>query len=516
MSSAKAGHRPEAVSPSHDFSSLGITFDDVLLLPAYSEVLPAEVQTDTQLTRNIKLNIPVLSAAMDTVTESRLAIAMAQEGGLGIIHRNMTPEVQAREVVKVKRSASGVITGPVTLTPDHTIAEAKSLMANQNISGIPIVEHEAGDPPGVARKNGRLAGILTKRDLRFQPNNMLKIKDVMTRELVTARPGTGLEEAQAILHKNKVEKLLLVDPSGRLAGLITIKDIDKILRYPQACRDEKGRLRVGAAIGVQDEARVEALLKAGVDVLAVDTAHGHSSRVISMVKWVKKNCPGVEVIAGNVATSAGAQALAEAGADAVKVGVGPGSICTTRVVAGIGVPQITAILEARCGVDKSGCKCRIISDGGIKFSGDIVKALAAGAQAVMIGNLLAGTDESPGRIVLYKGRQFKAYRGMGSLGAMVEGSASRYGQEGAAVEKLVPEGIEGRVPYIGPLAEFLYQLVGGLRAGMGYLGAVTVEEIPRKARFIRQSSAGLRESHPHDVQITQEPPNYRVEENYES
>ena len=495
------------------FVGTGITFDDLLLLPGLSDVLPADVDTATQLTRKIRLNIPVISSAMDTVTESRLAIAIAQEGGLGIIHRNLKPEDQAREVVKVKRSASGVITGPVTLTPEHTIAEAKTLMANQHISGIPIVEHDPTDPPGVARKNGRVVGILTKRDLRFQRNNVLKINDVMTRQLVTARPGTSLEQAQEILHKAKVEKLLLVDDGGRLAGLITIKDIDKILRFPRACRDEKGRLRVGAAVGVHDEARVEALLKAGVDVLVVDTAHGHSTRVLDTVKWLKKAYTGTEVIAGNVATADGARALASAGADAVKVGVGPGSICTTRVVSGVGVPQITAVLEACAGVAGSGC--RIISDGGIKFSGDMVKALAAGAHAVMIGNLFAGTDESPGRIVLYKGRQFKAYRGMGSLGAMVEGGASRYGQEGNAPDKLVPEGIEGRVPYTGPLAAFLYQLVGGLRAGMGYLGAANIPEIAQKARFMRQSSAGLRESHPHDVQITQEAPNYRVDEEYD-
>jgi IMP dehydrogenase len=502
---------PTAADSDPRFLGRGVTFDDVLLLPCQSDVLPAETDTATQLTNRIRLNIPVMSAAMDTVTESRLAIAMAQEGGIGIVHRNMKPEDQAREVSKVKRSASGVITGPVTLTPDHTIAEAKTLMGGQNISGIPIVEPEPGDPPGVARKNGRVVGILTKRDLRFQQNNVLKIREVMTRNLITAKPGTSLEAAQAILHRNKVEKLLLVDADGRLAGLITIKDIDNALRFPRASRDAKGRLRVGAAIGVHDEARVEALLKAGVDVLVVDTAHGHSTRVIETVKWLKKNHPEMDVIAGNVATAEGARALAQAGVDAVKVGVGPGSICTTRVVSGVGVPQITAVLEARKGL--KGAKCRLISDGGIKFSGDLVKALAAGADMAMIGNLLAGTDESPGRMVLYRGRQFKEYRGMGSLGAMVAGSASRYGQaEGTASEKLVPEGIEGRVPYAGPLAAFLYQLVGGLRAGMGYLGARTIAELPEKARFVFQSPAGLKESHPHDVQITQEAPNYRVED----
>ena len=496
----------------HDsrFVGSGITFDDVILLPCKSDVLPTEVSTATQLTQKIRLHIPIMSAAMDTVTESRLAIALAQEGGIGIIHRNMKPEDQAREVVKVKRSASGVITGPVTLTPEHTIAEAKTLMANQNISGVPVVEHEPGDAPGVARKNGRVVGILTKRDLRFQRNNMLKIKDVMTRTLITAKPGTGLEEAQDILHKNKVEKLLLVDENGRLGGLITIKDIDKTLRYPYATRDEKGRLRVGAAVGVHDEHRVEALLKAGVDVIVVDTAHGHSTRVMDTVKWIKKMHPGIQVIAGNVATADGAKALADSGADAVKAGVGPGSICTTRIVSGVGVPQITAVMEARKGLANT--QCQLISDGGIKFSGDIVKALAAGANVVMIGNLLAGTDESPGNVVLYKGRQFKTYRGMGSLGAMVEGGASRYGQDAAKPDKLVPEGIEGRVPYTGPLAAFLYQMVGGLRAGMGYIGAGSIEQLPLNARFMRQSLAGLRESHPHDVQITQEAPNYRRED----
>ena len=492
------------------FAGLGITFDDILLLPAQSDVVPAEVNTSSQLTTKIRLHIPLLSSAMDTVTESRLAIAIAQEGGLGVIHRNMKPEDQAREVVKVKRSASGIITGALTLTPDHTIAEAKTLMANQNISGIPIVEPEAGDPPGVARKNGKVVGILTKRDLRFQVDNMARIKAVMTTKLVTAPPGTSLEAAQNILHKNKVEKLLLVDETGRLAGLITIKDIDKTLRFPYACRDEKGRLRVGAAVGTHDEARIEALIKAGVDALVVDTAHGHSGRVIETVKWIKKGHPNTDVIAGNIATADGARALADAGADAVKAGVGPGSICTTRIVSGVGVPQITAILEALAGL--KGSSCARISDGGIKYSGDIVKAMAAGASAVMIGSLFAGTDESPGQVVLYKGRQYKVYRGMGSLGAMMVGSAARYGQEGAAPEKLVPEGIEGRVAYTGPLAAFLYQLVGGLRAGMGYLGAQTIEELPKRARFIRQTSAGLRESHPHDIQITTEAPNYRVEE----
>jgi IMP dehydrogenase len=430
---------------------------------------------------------------------------------MGIIHRNLRPEDQAREVIKVKRSASGVITGPVTLTPDHTIADAKFGMEKNNISGIPIVEASGGEVRAVgAGRRPLVVGILTRRDLRFETDSLRKIRDVMTRKLVTAPYGTSLEQAKEILNRNKVEKLLLVDEDGGLAGMITIKDIDNALRYPNACRDEKGRLRVGAAVGTSDEKRAEALIGAGVDVLAVDTAHGHHRRVADTVRWLKKAYPQVEVLAGNVATADGARALADAGADAVKVGVGPGSICTTRIIAGVGVPQMTAILEAVKGLKGQGLP--VISDGGIKYSGDIVKALCAGADSVMIGSLFAGTDEAPGQMVIFKGRTFKTYRGMGSLGAMVEGGASRYGQEGAPAEKLVPEGIEGRVPYTGVLAEFLYQLVGGLRAGMGYLGAGTISELPRKARFIRQSAAGLRESHPHDVQITVEAPNYRVEE----
>ena len=489
----------------------GITFDDVLLLPAESNVLPREVDTATWLTAQVKLNIPILAAAMDTVTEGRLAIAMAQEGGMGIIHRNMKPDDQAREVSKVKRSASGVITGPCTLTTDHTIADAKLMMEKNNISGIPIVESSGPDIQALGRKTRPIVvGILTKRDLRFQTDNLRKIRDVMTRKLVTAPYGTSLEQAQEILNRNKVEKLLLVDSESRLQGMITIKDIDKTLRYPHACRDEKGRLRVGAAIGVDEDLRAEKLVEAGVDVLVVDTAHGHSLRVLETVKKLKQKYTPINVIAGNVATAAGAKALADAGADGVKVGVGPGSICTTRVIAGVGVPQITAIMEARKGL-QGHPQVGLIADGGIKFSGDLVKALAAGADCVMIGNLFAGTDEAPGKMVIYRGRTFKVYRGMGSLGAMAEGGAARYAQEGAAAEKLVPEGIEGRVPYKGPLADFLYQLVGGLRAGMGYLGAGAIPEIQKKARFLRQSSAGLRESHPHDVQITQEAPNYRVD-----
>ncbi|MBI3829424.1 MAG: IMP dehydrogenase [Planctomycetes bacterium] len=493
------------------FVGAGITFDDVLLLPAESDVLPREVSTGTRLTQRIRLNIPILSAAIDTVTEGRLAIALAQEGGMGIIHRNLKPEDQAREVVKVKRSASGVITGPVTLTPDHTIADAKLMMEKMNISGIPIVEESGPEIKAIGKRTRPMViGILTKRDLRFQPDNLKKIRDVMTKNLITAPYGTSLEQAQEILNKNKVEKLLLVDNEGRLQGMITIKDIDKTLRFPNASRDEKGRLRAGAAVGVNDDLRVEKLVEAGVDVLVVDTAHGHSRRVLETVQRLKKKYPEIDVVAGNVATADGAQALADAGCDGVKVGVGPGSICTTRVIAGVGVPQVTAVLEARKGL-QGHPKVGLISDGGIKFSGDIVKAMACGADCVMIGNLFAGTDEAPGKIVIYRGRTFKVYRGMGSLGAMVEGGAARYGQEGSAAEKLVPEGIEGRVPYKGSMADFLYQLVGGLRAGMGYLGAASVPEISKRARFLRQSSAGLRESHPHDVQITQESPNYRVE-----
>lgn len=490
---------------------LGLTFDDILLLPGPSEVLPREAETSTRLTRKIRLNIPILSSAMDTVTEARLAIAIAQAGGMGIIHRNLKPEDQAREVIKVKRSASGVITGPVTLTPDHTIADARLLMEKNNISGVPIVEAEGGDVKPVG--NGRrpmVVGILTRRDLRFQTDNLRRIRDVMSKELVTAPYGTSLEQAKEILNRNKVEKLLLVDEEGGLSGMITIKDIDNSLRYPDACRDDRGRLRVGAAVGTDDDRRVEALVEAGVDILVVDTAHGHHSRVSDTVRRTKKRFPNVEIVAGNVATEDGAKALADVGADAVKVGVGPGSICTTRVIAGVGVPQFTAVQAGVKGVKGYGIP--IISDGGIKFSGDLVKALAAGADCAMIGGLFAGTDEAPGKIVLFKGRTFKTYRGMGSLGAMAEGGASRYGQEGAPVEKMVPEGIEGRVPYKGPLVDFLYQLVGGLRSGMGYLGAATIPEIPQKARYIRQTAAGLRESHPHDVQITVEAPNYRVEE----
>ena len=477
--------------------SEGITFDDVLLLPAYSEVLPADIDVRTRFSRNVLLNSPISSAAMDTVTESRLAIAIAQEGGIGIVHRNLSAAQQANEVRKVKRSESGVITDPVTLAPDHTIAEARDAMDTHNISGIPIV-----------LDGGKLVGILTRRDLRFEETGLKKISEVMTKDrLVTAPVGTTLEEAEAILNANKVEKLLLVDDDYMLRGLITIKDIDKQARFPRASKDARGRLRAGAAIGVADDGRAAALVEAGVDVLVIDTAHGHSRPVIAAVERAKRSFD-VDIVAGNVATEEGAKALVDAGADGVKVGIGPGSICTTRVIAGVGVPQITAIMSCRGPCRDAGVP--IVADGGVKFSGDITKALAAGAQCVMIGNLFAGTEESPGELVIYKGRNFKTYRGMGSLGAMVEGSAERYGQSPQS-RKLVPEGIEGRVPYKGTLSEFVYQLIGGLRAGMGYCGAADIETLQEKARFLKISGASLAEGHPHDVTITREAPNYRLE-----
>jgi IMP dehydrogenase len=475
----------------------GITFDDVLLMPAYSELLPGDIDVRTSFSRNVRLNIPIASAAMDTVTESRLAIALAQEGGIGVIHRNLTVEVQANEVYKVKRSESGVITDPKTLSPNHTIADARRAMELHNISGIPIVV-----------EGNKLVGILTRRDLRFEVSGTKLVSEVMTKDrLVTAPPRTTLAEAQKILNANKIEKLLLVDDKYRICGLITIRDIDKQSRFPNASQDERGRLRVGAAIGVADDDRAAALVAAGVDVIVVDTAHGHSKGVVDAVKRLKQKF-SVDVVAGNVATEEGARALVAAGVDGVKVGIGPGSICTTRIIAGIGVPQISAIWEAHKVTREAGIP--LIADGGIKYSGDVTKALAAGAQCVMLGNLFAGTEESPGELVIYKGRSFKTYRGMGSLGAMVEGSAERYGQS-ARSKKLVPEGIEGRVPFKGSMSDFVYQLVGGLRAGMGYCGSRSVAELQEKARFIRVSSASLHESHPHDVVITREAPNYRLE-----
>jgi IMP dehydrogenase len=472
----------------------GITFDDVLLEPAFSEVLPRDVDVRTQLTRQIRLNIPVVSSPMDTVTESELAIALAQEGGLGVIHKNMSVERQTTEVDKVKRSENGIISDPVTLPPDETVATAKRLMARHNISGVPITV------------DGYLRGILTRRDLRFLTDDNQRIAEVMTRDnLVTAPENTTLVAAERILTENKVEKLLLVDDKFKLKGLITIKDIDKLASFPSACKDGRGRLRVGAAVGVHDYERAESLIQAGADVLVMDSAHGHTGNVLETVRQLKKR-HGIEVIAGNVATKEGARALVEAGADAVKAGIGPGSICTTRVISGVGVPQITAVYQCAQGVAGTGVP--VIADGGIRYSGDITKALAAGAHAVMLGGLLAGLAESPGQTIIYKGRSFKTYRGMGSLGALGAGSRDRYRQEANGGGKLVPEGVEGRVPYKGPLAPFVYQLVGGLRAGMGYCGTRNIEELRTRTRFIMVSSASVQESHPHDIAITQEAPNY--------
>ena len=481
----------------------GLTFDDVLLQPAYSEVMPSDVSVSSQLTRNIPLNIPVVSSPMDTVTESEMAIALAQEGGIGIVHKNMPIEQQALQVDRVKRSEHGVIVDPVTLPPDATVGRAMEIMDERNIGGVPITE------------NGKLRGILTRRDLRFLESKETRIEEVMTKDsLVTASEDTDLQSAQRILLENKVEKLLLVDEEYQLKGLITIKDIDKNLRFPTASKDSRGRLRVGAAVGVHDFERAECLLEKGVDVFVVDSAHGHSKNVLETVREIKRRWD-IDVIAGNIATEAGARDLVEAGADAVKVGIGPGSICTTRIISGVGVPQLTAISEAAKAVADTDVP--IIADGGIRYSGDITKALAAGAHTVMLGGLLAGLQESPGEMILYQGRTFKRYRGMGSLGAMVKGSSERY-RQGRLDEdgrnpskKLVPEGVEGRVPYKGPLHSFLYQLIGGLRAGMGYLGVQDIPQLRTDARFIQISSAAVRENHPHDIVITQEAPNYTVE-----
>jgi IMP dehydrogenase len=478
----------------------GLTFDDVLLIPARSEVLPTEADTRTWFTRKIALNIPITSSAMDTVTESHLAIALAREGGIGIIHRNMSVERQAEEVDRVKRSESGMIVDPVTIRPRQKIHEALEVMKRYRISGVPVTD-----------ESGKLVGILTNRDLRFETRTDLPVSDVMTKEnLITVPVGTTLEQAEQMLHKHRVEKLLVVDDHYLLKGLITVKDIQKKLKYPNAAKDEKGRLRVGAAIGATGDFldRAKALHAMKADVIVIDTAHGHSDRVLEAVVKVKEALPDVQLVAGNVATYEGARDLIERGVDGVKVGIGPGSICTTRVVSGAGVPQITAIGEAAKATRNAGVP--LISDGGIKYSGDVTKALAAGADCVMIGSLLAGTDESPGETILYQGRTFKSYRGMGSLGAMSTGtSTDRYAQETAA--KLVPEGIEGRVPYKGPLGELVFQLVGGVRAGMGYCGCRTIPDLQRNARFLRVSIAALRESHVHDVIITKEAPNYRVE-----
>jgi IMP dehydrogenase len=493
-----------------------LTFDDVLLLPAKSDVVPATVDTSTRLTRNIKLNIPLISAAMDTVTESRMAIAMAQQGGLGIIHRNLSIEQQASEVDKVKRSESGMIVDPITMSPDAKISEALEVMRHYRISGVPVT------------KDKRLVGILTNRDLRFETRTDIPISEVMTKQnLITVPVGTTLTEAEAILHQHRVEKLLVVDDQFHLKGLITVKDIQKRLKYPNAAKDTQGRLRVGAAIGATGDflERAQEMVRAKVDLLAIDSAHGHSTRVMDAVREVKAKFPEVDLIAGNVGTFEGACELARSGADAIKVGIGPGSICTTRVVTGAGVPQITAIAEAARATRDS--EIPIIADGGIKYSGDVTKAIAAGASCVMIGSLFAGTEESPGETILYQGRSFKTYRGMGSLAAMAQGSSERYfqdaesdssipvtsedGGEGNRLAKLVPEGIEGRVPYRGTAGMIVYQLVGGMKSGMGYVGCSSIAELQQKARFVRISGAGLRESHVHDVMITREAPNYRVE-----
>jgi IMP dehydrogenase len=498
------------LSPVDTSLATALTFDDVLLVPQHSTVLPTQVDVSTRLTRNIRLNVPLLSAAMDTVTESQLAIAMAQLGGLGVIHKNLSIDEQAAEVDRVKRSESGMIVNPITLSPDNRIHEALELMKNYRISGVPITDDGS--------KEGRLVGILTNRDLRFETNVSRPIREVMTSDpLFTVPVGTTLDEAREILHQRKVEKLLVVDHNFRLKGLITVKDIQKAIKYPGACKDALGRLRCGAAVGVSKDSldRAQALVAAGVDVLVVDTAHGHSQGVLDMVARIRREFPNTDLIAGNVATAEATAALIDAGVDAVKVGIGAGSICTTRVVAGIGVPMISSIME--CAHEAAARHIPVIADGGIRYSGDIVKALAVGASATMIGNLFAGTDESPGELILFQGRTYKEYRGMGSIGAMRRGSRDRYFQDefdlegGRAADKLVPEGIEGRVAHKGSAAAVIHQLMGGLRAGMGYCGSATIPELQRKARVIRITAAGARESHVHDVTITKEAPNYRME-----
>ncbi len=476
----------------------GLTFDDVLLVPARSSVIPPDIKLSTNLTKKIRLNIPLMSAAMDTVTESRMAIAVAREGGIGIIHKNMTIDEQADQVDLVKRSENGVITNPFSLTRDHTLADADELMGKYKISGVPIIQED-----------GTLIGIITNRDMKFEDDMGRAIDEVMTRDgLITAKEGTTLAEAREILRRHKIEKLPIVDAKFRLKGLITIKDIEKAVTYPNSARDEKGRLLVGAAIGVTNDVldRAGALVAAGVDVLTLDSAHGHSENILRCVSMVKEKFPDIQLIAGNVATAAGTEALIKAGADCVKVGIGPGSICTTRVISGIGVPQITAVLQSAEMADKYGIP--VIADGGIKYSGDIVKALAAGASVVMLGSMLAGCEESPGETEVYQGRQFKVYRGMGSLAAMQKGSKDRYFQTGS--KKLVPEGVEGRVPYRGSVSENIFQMMGGLRSGMGYCGTPTIQELRENGRFIRITSAGLKESHPHDIYITKESPNYTM------
>lgn len=479
------------------FATKGLTFDDVLLIPGRSDILPRDVEVNTYLTRNIKLNIPIVSAGMDTVTEAPMAIAMAREGGLGVIHKNMSIERQANEIDKVKRSEHGIIVDPIFLSPDNTLQDAHDLMEKYHISGVPVTV------------NSKLVGIITNRDLRFETNLTAKIRDCMTREhLITAPVGTSLEDAKELLRQHRIEKLPLLDEAGNLKGLITIKDIEKAQKYPNSAKDAKGRLLVAAAVGVGADMmdRIDAIVAAKVDVLVVDTAHGHSKGVLNAVRTIKAAYPQVDLIAGNVATAEATRDLIEAGVDAVKVGIGPGSICTTRIIAGIGVPQITAVYS--CAQAAREYNIPVIADGGIKYSGDITKAIAAGASVVMVGNLLAGTEESPGETIIYQGRSYKVYRGMGSLGAMAEGSKDRYFQEN--MDKLVPEGIEGRVPYKGSLADTVFQLVGGLRSGMGYCGVRNIQELIVKSKFIRITGAGLKESHPHDVNITKESPNYSL------
>ena len=482
-----------------------LTFDDVLLVPAFSQVLPKDVNLSTQFTRNIRLNLPLVSAAMDTVTEARLAIAIAQEGGIGIVHKNLTAQEQAAQVAKVKRYESGVLRDPVVITPEHTVLQVMQLSDELGISGFPVID------------GGKVLGIVTGRDLRFETRYDVKVREIMTprERLITVNEGASAAEAKALLNKHKLERLLIIDDADRLKGLITVKDITKQTNFPNAARDADGRLRVGAALGVGEgtEERVEALVKAGVDALVVDTAHGHSKGVIERVRWVKQNYPHVDVIGGNIATGAAAKALAEAGADGVKVGIGPGSICTTRIVAGVGVPQITAIDNVATALAGTGVP--LIADGGVRYSGDIAKAIAAGASSVMMGGMFAGTEEAPGEIVLFQGRSYKSYRGMGSIGAMQQGSADRNFQESSTgnpnADKLVPEGIEGRVPYKGSVVSILFQMAGGLRASMGYCGCATIEDMRSTAEFVQITAAGIRESHVHDVQITKEAPNYRAD-----
>jgi IMP dehydrogenase len=482
-----------------------LTFDDVLLVPAFSQVLPKDTSLATRFSRNITLNLPLVSAAMDTVTEARLAIAIAQEGGMGIVHKNLTPQQQAAEVARVKRYESGVLRDPVVITPQHTVRQVVALSEQLGISGFPVIDA------------GRVVGIVTGRDLRFETRYDVPVSEIMTtrERLITVREGTSAAEAKALLNKHKLERLLVINDEYELKGLITVKDIFKQTTFPNAARDSAGRLRVGAAVGVGEgtEERVEALVKAGVDAIVVDTAHGHSKGVIERVRWVKRNYPNVDVVGGNIATGAAALALAEVGADAVKVGIGPGSICTTRIVAGVGVPQITAIDNVATALQGTGVP--LIADGGIRYSGDIAKAIAAGASSVMMGGVFAGTEEAPGEIVLYQGRSYKSYRGMGSIGAMQQGSADRYFQEATTgnpnADKLVPEGIEGRVPYKGSMVSIVYQMAGGVRASMGYCGCATVDDMKNKAEFVQITAAGMRESHVHDVQITKEAPNYRAD-----